>query len=47
MGGERTESLEAIDDRTDVPELRSFLMALIQAERFGVSIGSILQVPGR
>jgi len=43
MGGERTESLEAIDARTDVPELRSFLMALIQAERFGVSIGSILR----
>jgi tight adherence protein C len=43
MGGERTESIEAIDNRTDVPELRSFLMALIQAERFGVSIGAILR----
>ena len=43
MGAERTESLEAIDSRTDLPELRSFLMALIQAERFGVSIGSILR----
>ena len=43
MGGDREESLEAIDDRTDVAELRSFLMALIQAERFGVSIGSILR----
>ncbi|HUC14029.1 MAG TPA: type II secretion system F family protein [Acidimicrobiales bacterium] len=43
MGGDRAESLEGIDDRTDVPELRSFLMALIQEERFGVSIGSILR----
>jgi tight adherence protein C len=43
MGGERTESLEAIDSRTDIPELRSFLMALIQAERFGISIGAILR----
>jgi tight adherence protein C len=43
MGAERTESLESIDGRTDIPELRSFLMALIQAERFGVSIGSILR----
>jgi tight adherence protein C len=47
MGGERTESLEAIDGRTDVPELRSFLMALIQAERFGVSIGTILRSQAR
>ena len=43
MGGDRAESLEAIDDRTDLPELRSFLMALIQAETFGVSIGAILK----
>ena len=43
MGGERTESLEAIDSRTDIPELRSFLMALIQADRFGISIGAILR----
>ena len=43
MGADRTESLEAIDARTDMPELRSFLMALIQAETFGVSIGGILK----
>ena len=43
MGADRAESLEAIDTRTDMPELRSFLMALIQAETFGVSIGGILK----
>jgi tight adherence protein C len=43
MGADRAESLEAIDIRTDMPELRSFLMALIQAETFGVSIGGILK----
>lgn len=43
MGADRAESLEAIDNRTDLPELRSFLMALIQAETFGVSIGAILK----
>ena len=43
MGGDRAESLEAIDARTNVPELRSFLMALIQADTFGVSIGPILK----
>jgi tight adherence protein C len=43
MGADRVERLEAIDARTDLPELRSFLMALIQAETFGVSIGGILK----
>lgn len=43
IGADRSESLEALDSRTDVPELRSLLMALIQAETFGVSIGTILK----
>lgn len=43
MGAPRTSALEALDRRTDVSELRSFIMALVQAETFGVSIGSILR----
>lgn len=43
MGADRVACLEAIDQRTDVAELRSFLMALIQADTFGVSIGPILR----
>jgi tight adherence protein C len=43
MGAEHREALEAIDRRTDVDELRSFLMALVQAETFGVPIGPILR----
>ena len=43
MGSDHREALEAIDYRTDVDELRSFLMALIQAETFGVPIGPILR----
>ena len=42
-GGEAGKLGQAIDARTDLPELRSFLMALIQAETFGVSIGGILK----
>lgn len=43
MGADHQEALEAIDKRTEVEELRSFLMALVQAETFGVSVGSILR----
>jgi tight adherence protein C len=43
MGAGHREALEAIDRRTDVDELRSLLMALVQAETFGVSVGSLLR----
>jgi tight adherence protein C len=42
-GAGRADSMRAMDARTDVPELRSFILALIQAETFGVSIGRILR----
>ncbi len=43
LGGARAEALRAIDHRTEVPELRSFIMAVLQADAFGVSIGRILK----
>jgi tight adherence protein C len=42
-GAGRADSLRALADRIDVPEVRSFVLALIQAETFGVSIARVLR----
>jgi tight adherence protein C len=43
VGSTRADALRAIDERTDVPELRSFILAMLQADTFGVSIGRVLR----
>jgi tight adherence protein C len=42
-GASRADALAAMDERTELPELRSFILAMIQADTFGVSVGSILR----
>jgi tight adherence protein C len=42
-GAARADALRAMDERCNVPELRSFIMAIIQADTFGVSIGRVLR----
>lgn len=42
-GSTRADALTALDERTQVTELRSFILALLQADVFGVSVGSILR----
>jgi tight adherence protein C len=42
-GSSRADALTALDVRTGVREVRSFVLALKQADVFGVSIGSILR----
>jgi len=42
-GSSRADALHALDARTEIPELRSFILALLQADTFGVSVGSILR----
>lgn len=42
-GASRSDAMRAMDDRCNTPELRSFVMAIIQADTFGVSIGRVLR----
>jgi len=42
-GSSRSDALRAMDQRCDTPEVRSFVMAMIQADQFGVSIGRVLR----
>jgi tight adherence protein C len=42
-GASRADALRALDQRTNVPEVRSFVLAILQADTFGVSIGRVLR----
>lgn len=42
MGVRRMEALRNLGDRVDVPELRTFIAVLIQADQLGISISNIL-----
>jgi tight adherence protein C len=42
-GARRSDALRALDERTGVEELRSFVLAILQADTFGVSISRVLR----
>jgi tight adherence protein C len=42
-GASRSDALRSMDQRCNVPEIRSFVLAMIQADTFGVSIGRVLR----
>ena len=44
VGVSRRDAMRHLNERTDVEELRSFLLAMMQAEAFGVSIAQVLRV---
>jgi tight adherence protein C len=43
IGSSRAEALRGMADRTDVPDLRAFILAMLQADTFGVSISRLLR----
>ena len=44
VGVSRRDAMRHLMERTDLDELRSFLLAMIQAEAFGVTIANVLRV---
>ncbi len=43
IGATRADALRALEHRTEVPELRTFILAMLQADTFGVSISRMLR----
>lgn len=44
LGKPRREALRDLSDRADVPDLQSFIAAILQADQMGVSIAQVLRV---
>ena len=44
IGQSRAEALRSFADRTTVPELRTFVSAMVQADAFGIPIAQVLRV---
>jgi tight adherence protein C len=42
-GASRADAMRAIDTRVNLPDVKSFVMAILQADTFGVSIGRVLR----
>ncbi len=47
IGTGRVNALRALADRSDVPELQSFVGAMVQADAFGIPIASVLRVQAK
>lgn len=47
IGLGRSEAMRALGERTDLPELRSFVTAMVQAESFGIPIAQVLRVQAK
>ncbi|MGO4257957.1 type II secretion system F family protein [Marmoricola sp. RAF53] len=44
IGRGRTDALRSMADRTNLPDLRAFVSAMVQADAFGIPIGQVLRV---
>ena len=44
LGRSRSEALRSMADRSAIPDLRTFVSAMVQADAFGIPIGQVLRV---
>jgi tight adherence protein C len=44
IGRGRSDALRSMAERTDLPDLRSFVSAMVQADAFGIPVGQVLRV---
>ena len=47
IGKSRADALRDLADRTSIPELKTFVLAMVQADIFGISVAKVLQVQAR
>ncbi|MHA7261624.1 type II secretion system F family protein [Arthrobacter sp. TMN-37] len=47
VGRSRRESYLALTERTNIPELRSFVQAVVQADAYGIAISQVLRVQAK
>jgi tight adherence protein C len=47
VGRSRRESYLALADRTNVPELRSFVKAIVQADAYGIALSGVLRTQAK
>ncbi len=47
IGLGRSDAMRALGERTDLPELRSFVTAMVQADAFGIPIAQVLRIQSR
>jgi tight adherence protein C len=47
IGLGRTEAMRALGERSDLPELRGFVSAMVQADSFGIPIANVLRVQAK
>lgn len=47
VGRSRRESYQALTERTNIPELRSFVQAVVQADTYGIAISRVLRIQAK